>query len=172
MEELKLLPSQTKNEIFEIVKQYLDANHFNIINSDKTRPWGGFYVIDESQSQKFIDYFFQEVSESDKNSSGKISPKILIVEKEKRLSWQYHHRRAELWNVIAGEVGVITSDSDEENEVHRKKQGDVIKLKQGERHRLIGLDNWGIIAEIWQHTDPTHPSDESDIVRIQDDFGR
>jgi mannose-6-phosphate isomerase len=172
MEELKLLPSQTKNEIFEIVKQYLDANHFNIINSDKTRPWGGFYVIDEIQSQKFIDYFFKEVSESDKNSTGKISPKILIVEKEKRLSWQYHHRRAELWNVIAGEVGVIISDSDEENEVHRKKPGDVIKLKQGERHRLIGLDNWGIIAEIWQHTDPTHPSDESDIVRIQDDFGR
>jgi hypothetical protein len=62
MEELKLLPSQTKDEIFEIVKQYLDANHFNIINSDKTRPWGGFYVIDESQSQKFIAYFFKEVS--------------------------------------------------------------------------------------------------------------
>jgi len=23
-----------------------------------------------------------------------------------------------------------------------------------------------------QHTDPSHPSDEKDIVRVQDDFGR
>ena len=39
-------------------------------------------------------------------------------------------------------------------------------------HRLVGLSNWGIIAEIWQHTDPEKPSDEEDIVRVQDDFGR
>jgi mannose-6-phosphate isomerase len=29
-----------------------------------------------------------------------------------------------------------------------------------------------MIAEIWQHTDSNHPSDENDIVRVQDDFGR
>jgi mannose-6-phosphate isomerase len=29
-----------------------------------------------------------------------------------------------------------------------------------------------MIAEIWQHTDPENPSDENDIVRLQDDFGR
>jgi hypothetical protein len=29
-----------------------------------------------------------------------------------------------------------------------------------------------MVAEIWQHTDPNHPSDEDDIVRLQDDFGR
>ena len=50
--------------------------------------------------------------------------------------------------------------------------GDVIQLKQGERHRLVGLDGWGIIAEIWRHTDEAKPSDEEDIVRVQDDFGR
>lgn len=27
-------------------------------------------------------------------------------------------------------------------------------------------------AEIWQHTDATRPSDEDDIIRVQDDFGR
>jgi hypothetical protein len=47
-----------------------------------------------------------------------------------------------------------------------------LTLRKGERHRLIGLNEWGIIAEIWQHTDATHPSDEDDIVRLQDDFGR
>ncbi len=36
----------------------------------------------------------------------------------------------------------------------------------------MGLDTFGIVAEIWQHTDPTNPSEEDDIVRLQDDFGR
>ena len=38
--------------------------------------------------------------------------------------------------------------------------------------RLIGLEEWGMVAEIWQHTDDAHPSAEDDIVRVQDDFGR
>jgi hypothetical protein len=48
----------------------------------------------------------------------------------------------------------------------------VITLKKGERHRLIGLSGWGKVAEIWQHTEPDNPSDEDDIIRLQDDFGR
>ncbi|HZI23492.1 MAG TPA: phosphoheptose isomerase, partial [Chryseolinea sp.] len=52
------------------------------------------------------------------------------------------------------------------------KVGEIIRLKQGQRHRLVGLDGWGMIAEIWQHTDASKPSDEDDIVRVQDDFGR
>jgi hypothetical protein len=51
---------------------------------------------------------------------GKLSSKIIIVKPGARLSWQYHNRR----------------------------------------------------AEIWQHTDVNHPSDEEDIIRVQDDFGR
>ena len=35
-----------------------------------------------------------------------------------------------------------------------------------------GLDETSVVAEIWQHTDATHPSDENDIIRVQDDFGR
>lgn len=170
--ELKLSKDSNRNEVFQTVKTYLEQLGFKIVNSDQTRPWGGFYVIDELQSKKFIDFFFSNADDSEKQSVGKISPKILIVEKEKRLSWQYHHRRSELWKVIGGEVGVITSQNDEEAEIQIKKTNDRIKLKQGERHRLIGLKNWGIVAEIWQHTNNNEPSDENDIVRIQDDFGR
>jgi hypothetical protein len=47
-----------------------------------------------------------------------------------------------------------------------------IELATGERHRLVGLETWGIVAEIWVHTEPSDPSDESDIVRLEDDFGR
>jgi len=45
-------------------------------------------------------------------------------------------------------------------------------MDKGERHRLIRLDSWGVVAEIWQHTDKEEPSDEDDIIRLQDDFGR
>jgi hypothetical protein len=37
---------------------------------------------------------------------------------------------------------------------------------------LIGLEGWGVVAEFWQHTDPDYPSDEDDIVRVQDDYSR
>jgi len=170
--EIKLAETLSKSEAFQQIQNYLEEQGFVIINSDQTRPWGGFFVIDENQSQKFIDLFFKDVPSSAKNSEGKISPKILVVAKEKRLSWQYHHRRAELWKVISGKVGVVTSENDEENEVQIKKEGDIIVLKKGERHRLIGLKSWGVLAEIWKHTDKNHPSNEDDIVRVQDDFGR
>ena len=47
----------------------------------------------------------------------------------------------------------------------------MVKLLQAERHRLVGLENYAVVAEIWQHTDIDNPSDEKDIVRLQDDFG-
>ena len=57
---------------------------------------------------------------------GKLSPKILIVKPEARLSWQFHNRRAEIWQVYKGSAGIIRSDSDEENEMKDIMKG--IKL--------------------------------------------
>lgn len=51
-------------------------------------------------------------------------------------------------------------------------EGDQLFLKQGERHRLVGLDDYCVVLEIWQHIDAKQPSDEEDIIRLQDDFGR
>jgi mannose-6-phosphate isomerase-like protein (cupin superfamily) len=103
---------------------------------------------------------------------GKLSPKVLLVKPETRLSWQYHHRRAETWRVVEGPVGIVRSATDEEGELVSFNAGETIVLEKGERHRLIGLENWGVVAEFWQHTDPDHPSDEDDIVRVQDDYAR
>ena len=129
-------------------------------------------VIDETQSQEFSNKFFKGLDVNSLKIGGKLSPKILIVSPEARFSWQYHNRRAEIWQVYKGSAGIIRSDSDEENEIKEYNEGDQIILKQGERHRLIGLDKTSVVAEIWQHTDATHPSDEDDIIRVQDDFGR
>jgi mannose-6-phosphate isomerase len=57
-----------------------------------------------------------------------------------RLSWQYYNRRAEIWQVCKESVGIIRSDSDIENEMKTYTEGNQIILKQGERHRLIGLE--------------------------------
>jgi mannose-6-phosphate isomerase len=161
-----------KEQYFRNVKENLESQGFEILQMDLQRPWGGFFVINEDQAQKFADTYFSGIAVDQLKISGKLSPKILVVAPQTRLSWQYHHRRAEIWQVISGTVGVISSFTDQEAELKRYNPGDQIVLKQGERHRLVGLDDWGVIAEIWQHTDASNPSDESDIVRVQDDFGR
>lgn len=163
---------QSKAAVFSEVEATLTQKGFNIDNQDQTRPWGGFFVIDESQAQEFANTYFDGLDVNELKISGKLSPKILVVSPGKRLSWQYHHRRAEIWQVIRGTVGVVVSDTDEEHELKILKPGDVIRLDQGERHRLVGLEGYGVLAEIWQHTDADNPSDEEDIVRVQDDFGR
>ncbi len=161
-----------KKERFESIEGKLTEQGFNIESRDFDRPWGGFFVIDEQQANLFIETYFNDVEMSDANLSGKLSPKILLVEPGKRLSWQYHHRRAEMWQVVKGPVGVIRSLTDEQRQIKTYNEGDRITLQQGERHRLVGLDDWGVVAEIWQHIYSDHPSNEKDIVRIQDDFGR
>lgn len=161
-----------KNEVFEKAESLMAQLGFTIVKEDRERPWGGFLVIDESQAAQFAKEFFPEENFEALKISEKLSPKILLVAPEKRLSWQYHFRRAEIWRCIEGKVAVATSLTDEESEIKNLSKGDKIKLQQGERHRLIGLEDWGVVAEIWQHTDAENPSDEDDIVRLQDDFGR
>ena len=167
-----MIAQTQKSLIFSEIEKNLRLQNFEINHQDITRPWGGFFVIEENQAQNFANIYFNGIDTNDLKISGKLSPKILVVAPDKRLSWQYHHRRAEIWKVIKGKVGVVTSDTDEEGVVNIFNEGDQIKLKQGERHRLIGLDDWATLAEIWQHTDVNKPSDEEDIVRLQDDFGR
>ena len=164
--------TDTKVEIFAKVQNYLDELGLKVVAKDFERPWGGFFVIDETQAPDFARQFFAGINVSDLKISGKLSPKILIVQPDKRLSWQYHHRRAEIWKLVGGEAGVVTSQTDEQGNLKKLKIGEIIRLQQGERHRLVGLKGWGMVAEIWQHTDATSPSDEDDIVRVQDDFGR
>ena len=170
--QLNFAQDTSKAEVFEEVSKYLQHNDVKIYKQDNTRPWGGFFVIEENQAEKFIQLYFPHLTKEELNISGKLSPKILVVAPNKRLSWQYHHRRAEIWKLIGGTAAVVTSDTDEEKENKQLNIGDIIQLKQGERHRLLGTKGWGIIAEIWRHTDAGNPSDEEDIVRVQDDFGR
>jgi len=162
-----------KNKVLNEVEKVLEERGYKVVAKDFNRPWGGFFVLDEEQATKFGAEFFPGIDiDSLKVKNGKLSPKILMVEANKRLSWQYHHRRSEIWKLAAGTAGVVTSLTDQQGQLKKLHEGDIVRLEKGQRHRLVGLDGWGMIAEIWQHTDPSNPSNEDDIVRVQDDFGR
>ena len=130
---------ENKDQVFKKVASLLDDSKFTIVNKDESRPWGGFYVIDEAQAVEFAKHFFPEENLSEIKITNKLSPKILIVAPYKRLSWQFHHRRAEIWKCISDKVSVATSDSDDQTHIHILNNGDIIKLPTGKRHRLIGM---------------------------------
>ena len=157
------------NKHYTEIREEIESLGFNVINFDFNRPWGGFLLINESQSQDFINIFF---SKENLEIEGRLSPKILIVNPNSRLSWQFHNRRKEIWRVYKNSVGIIRSMDNNQNEMQILKEGDITKFQTEERHRLVGLSDIGVVAEIWIHTDFNNPSDEQDIVRLQDDYSR
>ena len=158
--------------IFSLVQRELEEQDFRIVGKDQKRPLDGFLVIAEEQARRYPDVYFDGLDVSCLKISGKLSPKILIVAPTKRLSWQYHHRRAEIWRVIQGQAEVVRSITDSENELEILNVGTAVTILQGERHRLVGLEDYAVLAEICQHSVVEKPSDENDIVRLKDDFGR
>lgn len=160
--------------MLEQVGRELVERGFKIVGADLVKPWGGYFCIDDKQLDKFIGTYFPGVAElEDLTPDIHYSPKVLVVEAGKKLSWQVHQRRYEMWRVIQGPVGVYMSSTDSQPEAHQQyEEGEFIIIDRQIRHRLVGLEDWGVVAEIWVHTDKDQPSDEEDIVRIADDFGR
>lgn len=144
------------------------------INEEK--PWGGYIRLNNDDAEQFIGEYFPGLTLEEAKlglEDVELSPKILIVTSGERLSWQKHDRRAERWAYLT-EGGYHKSITDEEGELHTAQPGEVVQFQQGERHRLVGTSDseFTLVAEIWQHVDPENPSDEGDIVRIQDDYKR
>jgi mannose-6-phosphate isomerase len=157
--------------VFNRIVAEADGFNLKICDQDLNRPWGGFLRFDEECLELFFKAYWQGIDTG--KSAGKRDPKVLVVAPAQRLSLQLHHRRAELWRVLDGPVLVVHGpDMD-----HLKEEvlftGDTIHLACGEIHRLCGsLTSWGRVAEIWEHSDAWNPSDETDIVRLQDDYSR
>ena len=115
---------------------------FNYIDKEN-RPWGSFYVIHEDEKYKL---------------------KRLEIEPNKRLSYQFHNKRSELWYILKG-VGIVTIN-DKKTEV---KKGSIVKIKKLEKHRIENNSS-KILTFIEVQTGSYFGED--DIVRIQDDFDR
>jgi len=159
------------SDIFNATINFLKKKNIKILHED-IRPWGGFFVISDCNSRDFINIYFNGLIKKKLKVSTKLSFKILIIAPNKRLSWQYHGRRSEVWMVKTGTIKVVTSHDDIERKKRILKKGDKISINQGERHRIIGMDDYAVVAEIWIHTDKDNPSDEDDIVRLESDYDR
>lgn len=167
------MSQQSIIEIAARLESRLAQQNIHIESRDLERPWGGFFVIQGDSLSSFIKNYFQNLDAiNPAELELPMSPKLLFVAPKARLSWQYHHRRSEVWSVARGPVGICQSETDQLTPAEIHETGSQITLPREIRHRLTGLDNWGVVAEIWLHTDPGHPSDEEDIVRLQDDYGR
>lgn len=160
-----------KEEIIKEILRIIKELKFVVVDDMSDKPWGMGYRFGDRHIKEFLETFFNK-EEIDIPESSSLSPKFLIIAPHQKLSWQYHNRRSEVWKVIAGEVGTVTSKTDKQGPVKVHKEGDIVIFDNKMRHRGVGLNSWGIIAEIWQHTDPDKLSDEEDIVRIGDEYGR
>ncbi len=173
---LKDTHEEDKTVIMNQIVTLAEQAGYTIADLDIARPWGGFVRFDYKDGDQFVGEFFPDVDPVEArlgNPDAELSPKILLVAPGQRLSWQMHHRRAERWAFLNDGAYYKSMNPDEMGEIIYAKAGDVVQFEAGECHRLAGVEGaYTLVAEIWQHTDPNQPSDEDDIVRLQDDYKR
>ncbi len=158
------------------LKKIIDEMGYEVEEVNDSKPWGGYYRLANKEAERFIGQFFPGLTmqEACLGLDGvELSPKFLLVAPAQRLSWQFHDRRAERWRFLT-KGAYNKSLTDDEGDVVHVEPGHVVQFGQGERHRLCAYDteHFTLVAEIWQHVDPAHASDEDDIVRLQDDYTR
>ncbi|MDO8661034.1 MAG: NUDIX domain-containing protein, partial [Candidatus Woesearchaeota archaeon] len=88
--------------------------------------------------------------------------KILTVQPNNMLSLQYHHNRDEFWRVLSG-----TGTAEVGTEKFELKIGNEVFIKRGISHRLSSKSSGLEILEL-----AFGRFDESDIVRLEDKYGR
>jgi len=138
---------------------------------DSDRPWGGFIRFSRRSLEAFLSAYWRGTHVRDADLD--LDAKLLLVAPGCRLSLQSHARRREMWRVLEGPVLVSLGDEPERVEDRWRRPTEVIEVDCGKVHRLAAPgQSWGLVAEFWQHTDPRNPSDEEDVVRYDDDYGR
>ena len=119
-----------------------DLENFRKKIQEDIRPWGKFRSFPHKQAG---------------------SIKIITVEPGGILSLQYHHRRSEFWVILDAGLEVTVGDKVWQPE---KNEEILVSRKTPHRLRCIGREH-ARVMEIWLGY-----SDESDIVRLEDDYGR
>jgi len=171
-----MVHSTSKDVAIQRLKDMIDELEYTVVDADETKPWGAFYRMKNSDTDRFLAEFFPGLSLKEAklgNDGVELSPKFLLVLPGQRLSWQYHDRRAERWRFLS-DGAYFQSNDDEQRERTDVTAGEVVQFARGERHRLCALNDetFCLVAEIWQHTEPAEPSNEDDIVRLADDYKR
>lgn len=109
----------------------------------ESRPWGMYEVLLDSDETKV---------------------KRITVAPDSRLSYQYHHKRSEVWVVIKGILTVVLDDFE-----HTVRPGGSITIPQGSKHRA-----WNKTDQLVQFIEVQTGTyfGEDDIIRLQDDYDR
>ena len=90
--------------------------------------------------------------------------KRIIVKPGHKLSYQYHHRRNEVWVVVQG-VATVTLD----DKVVNIKETEIVNIPVTTKHRV---ENKGKEDLIFIETQTGTYFGEDDIVRLKDDYNR
>lgn len=161
-------------KLSEVKRNLIQARGYTMADVDELKPWGAYYRLADECAEKFVNEYFPGRTVEELGRGGSLSPKFLVFEPGKKLSLQYHERRAEIWRVIGGELIAAVSEEDKEGEWKTYKPGEELAYGAEMRHRAGAPEGgeWVVVAEIWQHTDSENPTDEQDIIRLADDFGR
>lgn len=109
------------------------------------RPWGEFYDWDTGQGWHL---------------------KTLYVQPRKRLSLQYHKKRAEFWILLEGDATATIGPKSGKLKRIPLEHHKIFEVPRGYIHRLESKKG-GVLAEI-----ASGHFDESDIIRLVDDFNR
>lgn len=104
------------------------------------KRWGRYRVLDYKESADGI----------------KVLTKRLYVSSGKNISYQYHHKRSEVWIVVAGEGEFVLNDK-----LSYVKTGDVITISVGDKHGIKAMKDLEII-EVQMGCE----LEEGDIVRL------
>ena len=107
------------------------------------RPWGSF--------EHLLDCEYCKV-------------KRIIVKPGQKLSYQYHHKRNEVWVVVQG-VATVTLD----DKVVDVKETEIVNIPVTTKHRV---ENKGTEDLVFIETQTGIYFGEDDIVRLDDDYGR
>jgi mannose-6-phosphate isomerase len=91
-----------------------------------------------------------------------VAVKIMRINPHASVSLQYHERRREFWHIISGDPTITIGDA-----VVAAKPGDEFTIDQKAVHRVASGNQETVFLEIW-----FGDADETDIVRIEDAYGR
>lgn len=114
-----------------------------VMNYKENRPWGNF--------ENLLDEDLCKV-------------KKIIIKSGSAPSYQYHHKREEVWVVIKGEGELKLDDK-----IHKISKSSIIHVPFKSKHQIR---NTGLDELVFIEVQRGSYFGEDDIVRLEDDYGR
>lgn len=90
--------------------------------------------------------------------------KKILIRPGEAPSYQYHFKRSEIWVIVKGKAEVKIDEV-----IYSHGVGDIIKIPKESKHQIINIGNEDLIFIEIQLGESF---EESDIVRVEDKYGR